>query len=203
MKRVLASVILLLCSQAQAFDIVAALNLGQQVELRKCEAVDDAPAEAAVIQATLERVRIAAGIDHPLPLRIARCSSAAQVLQGVVVAHPSIASWTEGERMFVLAHEIGHVVHGDWHTLTETFSQIVPAEATDAEVGPALNRQAGRIRHMQHGFEFEADAFACALLAKMGRDGVIEGTAVLRKDIPRYATPTHPGTRERLAALTH
>lgn len=203
MKRFLAAAALVLVSNVHAFDIVAALNLGQKVALDKCEEVADAADDAAVIQASFERVKAAAGIARPITVRIARCNAMVQVLQGVVVAHPAIANWNEGERLFVLAHELGHVVNGDWHTFTSTFAGLVPAETTDAEAPMALRRAQPHVSSLMHGFEYGADSFALSVLETMGRDGVTDGCAALRKDIPVSTTPTHPGTNLRVAALMH
>lgn len=99
----IAILLLVLCcpmTSSQAFDIVEALERGQQVQLAKCAAEDDSTEGAAIIKASFERVREAAGLPQHIQLRLARCNAMVQVVAGQVVAHPSLADWNEGERLF-------------------------------------------------------------------------------------------------------
>lgn len=105
--------------------------------------------------------------------------------------------------MFVLAHELGHIVNGDWHSFTEAFTHYVPSETPDDMVNAAMRRASPQASQLMHGFEFGADVFAMRLLAQMGRDSVADGCAALRRDVPMHTSPTHPGTMQRIAALTH
>ena len=106
----------------------------------------------------------------------------------------------EGQRLFVLAHELGHVMQGHWSQMGRLFQKHIPDEVvqekTDAVAG-ALGRDASRLSHEQ---EFEADAFALHTIANFGepRETAIEVFRVLPMT---QDTATHPGTRKRVAHL--
>lgn len=125
----------------------------------------------------------------------------AETLSGhVVVVHAGLAEANEGERLFMLAHELGHVVMGHWAELGAVYQKHIPGEVnqrdTDA-VASVLGRDASRL---VHGHEYAADAFAWRTVRDMGH-GLDNAAAVFHMMPNMGDTPTHPASRKRLAAL--
>jgi Zn-dependent protease with chaperone function len=125
----------------------------------------------------------------------------AETLAGhVVVVHAGLADANEGERLFVMAHELGHVVMGHWAELGAVYHHHIPGEVnkddTDA-VAASLGRDASRL---VHGHEYAADAFAWRTIREMGYS--MDNAAAVFHMMPNLGdTPTHPASRKRLAAL--
>jgi Zn-dependent protease with chaperone function len=134
-------------------------------------------------------------------LRVVSGSTVAETLDGrVIVANEALADAPEGVRLFVLAHELGHVQQGHWRQVGDLYKRFVPGEvvqqATDGVAGP-LGRAASA---QAHRHEFEADAFALRALRALGRTSD-DAYAALRHQGLQQDTATHPGTRKRLASL--
>jgi Zn-dependent protease with chaperone function len=125
----------------------------------------------------------------------------AETLAGhVVVVHAGLADANEGERLFVMAHELGHVIMGHWAELGAVYHQHIPGEVNKLEtdaVAAALGRDASRL---VHGHEYAADAFAWRTIRAMGYG--IDNAAAVFHTMPNMGdTPTHPASRKRMAAL--
>jgi len=125
----------------------------------------------------------------------------AETLAGrVVVISAGLAVLDEGERLFILAHELGHVQMGHWAELCAVYARHIPAEVTpdvtDA-VAPKLGREASAL---VHGHEYAADAFAWRSIRARGWGlGSVRGALMV---VPNVGdTSTHPATRKRLAHL--
>lgn len=141
------------------------------------------------------------GFAQPVSLRVVRGEAMAETLQGrVLVVDESLAALPEGERLFVLAHELGHVALGHWSQLGQLYQRHIPDEVmrsrTDA-VAALLGREASALAHAH---EFAADAYGLAALRRMGRGPEDVMGLFTRFGISRD-TPTHPGTRKRIAQL--
>ena len=125
----------------------------------------------------------------------------AETLAGhVVVVHAGLADANEGERLFMMAHELGHVVMSHWAELGTVYHRHIPGGVnqrdTDA-VASVLGREASRL---VHGHEYAADAFAWRTIRDMGY-GMDNAAAVFHMMPNMGDTPTHPASRKRLAAL--
>lgn len=185
-------------------DILEVLHRSQQMQLDALtEAeVDPASPEAQRVRASFEKVQSVLSMPVDTRLIVVRAPLLAVCLMGkVIAANVSLADLSEAERMFVLAHELGHVAHGHWQQLGALYKHHIPGEVvkekTDAVAG-ILGREASELSH-QH--EYEADAFALRLLRRMGESD--ETPVVLfQQHLPMVkATATHPGTHQRLAHL--
>jgi len=125
----------------------------------------------------------------------------AETLHGhVVVANESLADLPEGTRLFVLAHELGHVAGSHWLQMGQLYRRWVPGEVTPQQTGPVaalLGRDASGLAHRQ---EFEADAFALAALRALGHPPREALSAFMHMGV-QHDTATHPGTRKRVASL--
>jgi hypothetical protein len=186
-----------------AEDILQVLERSQRMQLDALLA-DEVPADdagARVIQESFDRVREAIAEPVEVRLVVVRGPLLAVCLMGkVVAANVSLAEMSESERLFVLAHEMGHVVKHHWDAVGALYKQYIPGdvvkEKTDPIAGP-LGRDASAQAH-QH--EFEADAFALRLIRRMGQPE--DTPVVLFQHLPPVkASATHPSSSQRLVQL--
>lgn len=161
------------------------------------------PAAAAVqvIAHSYQTLLTSLAFQSPVSLRVVRDAALAETLQGrVVVVDESLADLPEGERLFVLAHELGHVALAHWTQMGRLYQQLVPGEVmriqTDA-VADLLGREASA---QAHRHEFEADAYGLQALHTLGF-GSTDVLGLFVRLGARRDTPTHPGTRQRLIQL--
>ncbi|MGC4078153.1 MAG: M48 family metalloprotease [Rubrivivax sp.] len=188
---------------AQAADpsaIGEVLEHSQQQRLDAFHLAADGP-RAAAVRASFERLRRVAAPGVEVELRVITGETIAETLQGhVIVAHERLADLSEGQRTFVLAHELGHVVHDHWAAMGGVYRRWVPGEVTPERTDPvagALGRDASALAHRQ---EFEADAWALETLGRMGFASDDAVGAFLSLGM-QPDTATHPATRKRVAAL--
>ncbi len=142
-----------------------------------------------------------APLARRVQLKVVRSDSLAETLHGrVIVVDERLADLPEGERLFVLAHELGHVALNHWATLGRLYQQHVPAEVmrpqTEA-VADLLGREASALAHRH---EFAADAYGLRALQRLGFGEPQVVGLFMRLGLQRD-TATHPGTRKRLALL--
>lgn len=186
---------------ARGEDIVEVLERSQQVRL---DSMPPAPPDSQRVQKVRDSFELLArtlGLGRSVELRVVRGDTLAETLHGrVVIANEAMGDWPEEDRLFVLAHELGHVALAHWAQMGVMYQKWVPgmvtSQQTDA-VAALLGREASGLAYEQ---EYEADAFAFRTLEGLGfsRQDVFSVFVHLglRKD-----TPTHPGTQKRLAAL--
>lgn len=156
---------------------------------------------AARVRATFERLLAELDVRTKVELRVVSAPVIAETLLGrVLVASQALADVSEGERSFVLAHELGHAVHGHWDQLGTLYRRHIPGEVkqeqTDAVAG-ALGREASQ---QAHDHELQADAFALRALERL-HYGVDDAMAAFLRNGVQHDTATHPGTRKRVAQL--
>lgn len=117
-----------------------------------------------------------------------------------VVVSESVGDLPEGERLLLLAHELGHVTLGHWAGLSGLYLQHIPGEVrpeTTEPVAGVLGPQAHALSHRQ---EFEADAFGFMLVRALGY-GADNAFGLLTRNGVQLDSATHPATRRRLAQL--
>lgn len=185
---------------ARALDIVDVLRASQQKRLESLPPAADG-ARADAVRHSFERLRAGLPPGTAVDLRVITGPVVAETLHGhIVVANVSLADLDEGERLFVLAHELGHVVAAHWLQMGRVYTRWVPGDVTPERTDPvagALAREAGALAHRQ---EFEADAFALGMLRALGRPAHHAWSAFRRLGaVPDSAS--HPATRRRVAAL--
>ena len=182
-------------------DITGVLERSQRVRLESLPLADAQSERAVVVRNSFEKVLRAAGLAEPVELRIIRGETVAETLHGrVVVANESLAELTEGERSFILAHELGHVAMGHWLQMGQLYLRYVPGAVTPDKTDPiagALGRDASGLSHRH---ELDADAFSLHTLRALGHSEEDAFSAFKRLGLTRD-TPTHPGTRKRMASL--
>jgi hypothetical protein len=204
-----ASLICLALSGPPAFalDIVAELNASQQQKLSLCKVTSDEAPAAKILQRSFKLLQDArATMAGPaatssVRLLVADCEHGIQVLAGEVVVPAEVASWDEGARLFVLAHELGHIEHRDWDQLTAAYAKGMPQDIAEEDVPQALTSVRAHTSPLKRNFEYAADKYALRLLTRLGRNGLDDADAALQRIWSRDDTPTHPGAMQRLAAL--
>jgi predicted Zn-dependent protease len=134
-------------------------------------------------------------------LRVVSVGAVAETLQGhIIVMNMALGSLPEICRLFLLAHELGHVANGHWSQRIALYRRFIPGEVLQAQtdaVAPQLG-QAASIQSHEH--EYGADAYAMRTLLDMGysRDDLLEMFFRLGN---HGSTATHPSTGKRLAQL--
>lgn len=188
-------------SPARSDTIAEVLERSQKVRLEAFDTVTPDSARAQTVRNSFNTLVRALDLPEPVELRIIRGDTLAETLQGrVLVANESLADWPESDRLFVLAHELGHVVLGHWSQMGLMFQKWVPGIVTQQEtdsVAALLGRDASRLAY---GQEYEADAFAAQTMAALGMPSH-DAVAVFMRLGAHKDTATHPGTQRRLAAL--
>jgi len=190
----------MLAGQARGEDIVDVLRRSQQQRL---DAMPRAPSgdRAKIVRSSFEKLRQALKPEMDIDLVVIAGATAAETLHGhIIVANESLADLPEGERIFILAHEIGHVANDHWQQMGGLYRRWIPGEVTPSQTDPvagSLGRDASGLAHRQ---EYEADAFALQALRRLGFSPEVAVSAFMRQGM-QQDTATHPGTRKRLAAL--
>jgi Zn-dependent protease with chaperone function len=189
-----------LAGQARGEDIVDVLRRSQQQRL---DAMPRAPSgdRAKIVRSSFERLCKALKPEMEVDLVVIAGATAAETMHGhIVVANESLADLPEGERIFILAHEIGHVVNDHWHQMGGLYKRWIPGEVTPSQTDPVAGLLGRDASGLAHRHEFEADAFALRTLRGLGFGPDVAVSAFLRQGM-QHDTATHPGTRKRLAAL--
>ncbi|MDM0001178.1 M48 family metalloprotease [Variovorax sp. J22P240] len=184
-------------------DIAEVLRVSQQKQLDAMTPADATSPRALKVRESFEK--LLRGLSGPalskVELRVVRGDIVGETLQGrIVVANVALADLPEGERIFILAHELGHVVLDHWSQMGLTYAKWVPGpveqQHTDA-IADRLGRDASALAYRQ---EFEADAFALSTLRALDLPDRHVVAAFMNRGW-RNDTATHPGTRKRLSAL--
>ncbi len=184
-------------------DILDVLQRSQQMQLDALTEVEVDPAsrEARIVRGSFERALTVLKMPVDVKLVVVRGPLLAVCLMGkVVAANVSLADLSEPERLFVLAHELGHVAHGHWPQLGQLYKRHIPGDVLPATTDPVARVLGREASEMAHHHEYEADAFAMRLLRRMGEPE--DTPIVLFHHLPMVkATATHPGTHQRVAHL--
>ncbi len=202
MRKWIAALFLLLVSApAWCQDIVAVLERSQSVRLAAMATVPTEDPRAAVVRTSFDQLAQRFGAYSRMEMRVIKGPVIAECLLGhTIVANEDLAEMPEPVRLFLLAHEIGHVVLGHWQQFEQLYMKHIPGEVvqerTDA-IAYRLGREASQLSHMQ---ELAADAFAMQTMRQMGYefDDVVGALTAVGVQMD---TATHPGTRKRIAHL--
>jgi hypothetical protein len=127
----------------------------------------------------------------------------ARVFPGRVVAvNVALASAPKAQRMLVMAHELGHVVHRDydrymaWASRAEQAMSVVLEEGAERE----FNRQLALLSELQHAMEYDADEYASRILVRLNLS-IRAAVAVLQPFELLGKTASHPAVMDRVARL--
>lgn len=188
-------------SAARGEDIVQVLERSQQLRVDKLQAAPADSVRAQKVRASFDNLLRSEGVGRKVELRVVRGDILAEALHGdIVVVNEAVGGWPEEDRLFVLAHELGHVALDHWSQMSGMYQKWVPGmvtpERTNA-VAALLGREASALAYQQ---EYEADAFAARALEGLGFTKQ-EVLSVFMHLGSRRDTVTHPGTQKRLASL--
>lgn len=192
---------LVLALPVKAENIVEVLERSQQQRMDAMPPAAPTSARAEVVRKSFKLVSAAIRDLPPVDLRVVQGAQVAETMHGhIVVVSETLGDLPEGERLFVLAHELGHVMQHHWGQVTSLYQKWVPGDVrpdTTDPVAGALGREASQ---QSHRHEHEADAFALRVMRDLGQDPNAAVSLFLRTGVMQD-TATHPGTRKRVAWL--
>jgi hypothetical protein len=196
----LAAVALPQASHAEG--IVQVLQRSQQVRLDHRGAAEGDTSAQQRLRASLERLLQLVPQEAPVTLRLVGGDLFAEAVFGqrLIAASEGAAELPEGERLFLLGHELGHLVLGHWGALSGLYLQHIPGEVRPETTDPVARVLGVQAHELSHRHELEADAFAYALVRRLGF-GVDTAYSLLSRQGMQHDSATHPGTRRRLAQL--
>lgn len=201
MRALVLSVCLGFSAPAWCGDIVEVLVDSNNLRLK---ARTEAPADstrAAAIRATWDRLIAIAKPDTVPQLHVVTGALYAEAVMGrTVVASEALADLTEGQRLMMLAHELGHVVLNHWDAQCRLYKRFIPGEVKPETTDPVAGRLGAAAHVQSHRHEFEADAFGYAIARREGVDFPSVMT-LLRSMGSSQDTVTHPGAHRRVAHL--
>jgi len=182
-------------------DIVAVLERSQSVRLAAMSYAANESPHAVVVRGSFDQLAQRFGSDKDMEMRVVTGPVIAECLLGhTIVANESLAELPEPIRLFLLAHEIGHVVLGHWQQVEQLYMKHIPGEVvqqrTDA-IAALLGREASELSHEQ---ELDADEFAMRKMQSLGYS-FEDVVGAFTQFGMQMDTATHPGTRKRIAHL--
>jgi Zn-dependent protease with chaperone function len=192
---------LLLVLPAGAESIVEVLHRSQQQRIEVTPLADAAGSRAETVRRSFVVVSNAIAHLPAVELRVVQGALGAETMHGrVVMASEALADLSEGERQFVLAHELGHVMQQHWGQVNALYQKWVPGDVRPQTTDPVAAPLAREASQQSHRHEHEADAFALRVLRSLGHDPNVAVAVFMRQGVT-HDTATHPGTRKRLAWL--
>ncbi len=197
-------VLMAACMHATAAEsIEQVLERSQMMRLSQRPAAEANSAAAQRVRQSLQRLAALAGTSAPpVELVLVGGDLFAEALldrAGIAVSQ-AVGDLSEGERLLLLAHELGHVRLSHASALKGLYRTHIPGEVrpeTTDRVSAALGREAHTLSHRH---EHEADAYGYALVRTLGF-GIDNAFALLTRQGMQHDSATHPGTRRRLAQL--
>lgn len=117
-----------------------------------------------------------------------------------VAASEAVGELPEGERLLMLAHELGHLALGHWAVLSGLYLQHIPGEVRPESTDPVAAVLGAQAHALSHRQEFEADAFGFKVVRQLGF-GIDNAMSLLTREGMQPDTATHPATRRRLAQI--
>jgi Zn-dependent protease with chaperone function len=191
---------------AMAEGIDAVLDRSQQMRVAKMPAPNPHSDAAQRVRASLQRLSSLAGapgaVSAPVELVLVGGELFAEALldrAGVAVSE-SVGDLPEGERLLLLAHELGHVRLAHARSLKALYRKHIPGEVRPDTTDPAAAALGAEAHVLSHRHELEADAYGYTLVRALGF-GLDNAFALLTRQGVQHDSATHPATRRRLAQL--
>ncbi len=152
---------------------------------------------AALLHADYKELQEAAGVTD-VKLLVTPDLLAQAFPTRVIAVGLEVAQLPRSQRLFVLAHELAHVVNNDFESF---FTWAREADQTFALVSPDLKDQASehvndKLQKLSHQLEFAADKYAYHMLNRIGLDPLAGAQALLIYG-PRPESVVHPATEAR------
>jgi primosomal protein N'' len=194
--------LLALCaSPAWCEDIGEVFQRSQAARLAALPPAGAEIADAQALHQSFARLQRELVLPSAVELRVVASGAEAETLDGrVVVLNHALGELPEIARLFLIAHELGHVAAAHLQARIELYRRHIPGqvvqEQTDA-VADVLGREASEQAHAQ---EFEADGYAMRALLDLGysQDELLDMFMRLGH---HGSTATHPATGKRVAHL--
>jgi len=190
------------CPVAHAEDIAQVLQRSQQWRLQQRPAPDLQSEASTRVRTSFERLKQLDARWADVQLQIVGGELFAEAVFGerTLVVSESAGALPEGERLLMLAHEMGHLILGHWGGLSALYRSHIPGEVRPETTDPVARQLSIEAQALSHRQEFEADGYGFALARKMGF-GLDNAFGLLMRQGLQFDTPTHPGTRRRLAQM--
>jgi Zn-dependent protease with chaperone function len=192
------------CLHATAAEsIEQVLDRSQMMRMAQRPGADARSPAALRVRYSLQRLAALSGTEAPtVELVLLGGDLFAEALldrPGIAVSE-AVGDLPEGERLLLLAHELGHVRLAHARALKALYRTHIPGEVrpeTTNNVSAMLGQQAHALSHRH---ELEADAYGYALVRTLGF-GIDNAFALLTRQGMQVDSATHPGTRRRIAQL--
>jgi hypothetical protein len=192
-----------LLPSAAAEDIESVLERSQQSRLARRPAVNLHSAAAERVRASWQRLLALPGAEgEPLALRLVGGPLHAEALldgRGVA-ASEALGELGEGERMLMLAHELGHLRLAHPRALKAMYRRHIPAEVLREATDPVAAALGSDGHALSYRNELAADAFGYILVRGLGY-GIDDAMRLLGRQSMHLDTLTHPGTARRWTRL--
>ena len=195
-----------LCWQASALaqqqGIVQVLVHSQQMRLQQRPLADSSSAASQRLRTSFERLQRLLPSARDVRLDILQGELFAEALLGerAVVASEAVGELPEGERLMLLAHELGHLALGHAQALGALYLRFIPGEVKPETTDPVARELAESAHALSHQQEFDADAYGFTQLRALGF-GLDSAWSMLTRQGVSFDSATHPGTRRRIAQL--
>jgi Peptidase family M48 len=196
-----ALVMLLTVHTANAETIEAVLDRSQQTRLSQRPNADTSSAAAQRVKAGLARLlalRNAGNVE--LVLSGGDLFAEALLDRPGLAVSQAVGDLPEGERLLLLAHELGHLRLGHPGALKALYHAHIPGEVLREVTDRAAAALGPDAHALSHRHELEADAYGYTLVRSLGF-GLDNAFSLLMRQGMQIDSATHPGTRRRLAQL--
>ncbi len=172
----------------------------QRLALRPAAELDGEAAER--VRASFERLRgmDAAVADVELVLVGGELYAEAIFASRKLAVSTAAGLLPEGERSLMIAHEMGHLRLGHWGLLSALYRHHIPGEVKPETTEPVARALAADAQQLSYRQEYEADGYGYEMVRRLGF-GLDNAFGLLTRQGLQFDSPTHPGTRRRLAAL--
>lgn len=192
---------LLAAAPAWCLDIVQVLERSQSLRMQAYPPADQDGERATRVRVSFERLLNVMSVQRPVELRIVGGGLGAEAMLGhVIVASEALAELPEGERLLVLAHELGHVALGHWDEMCALYLRHIPGEVRPETTEPGAQALSLDAHEQAYRHEFAADDYGYRAIRRLGYRMDTVYAVMLRASSPQD-TATHPGTRRRVAQL--
>ncbi|EHR71640.1 hypothetical protein BurJ1DRAFT_2817 [Burkholderiales bacterium JOSHI_001] len=190
------------CALAQEQGIVQVLVHSQQMRLQQCAVADPQSPASQRLRTSFERLQrlLPAAQDVRLDILQGELFAEAMLGERAVVASEAVGELPEGERLMLLAHELGHLALGHAQALGALYLRFIPGAVKPETTDPVARELAESAHALSHQQEFEADAYGFTQLRALGF-GLDSAWSMLTRQGVNFDSATHPGTRRRIAQL--
>lgn len=201
MRALFVLVIALCAPQAWGESIEEVLIRSQTLRLQAHARADADGERAARVRASFDWLMALTEPRRHVELVIVSGPLHAEAMLGrVIVASETLADLSEGERLLMLAHELGHLSLGHWDDLCALYRRHIPGEVRPQTTDPVAGALGADAHRQAHRHEFEADAFGYRMIHQLGYRFNTAMTLLSRTGA-MHDTATHPATRKRAAML--